>query len=177
MADNSGRFNFIVAVVAPIVIVACCIAVGAQTGENAETLGTADPAEVAARLVVRLDTAVADLELAALTRVSHTGFCEAETFDAAPKDRYVVAVGYHYTPGVSAQNDHIIALYERWTELGWEAEIVFRTDGFARAAATDADDTFKARTDWRELVVSVTSPCYLFPGEPVWGEVTPADPL
>lgn len=142
----------------------------------AEPVGTADPADVAARLIVRLDTATAELGLSPDARVVHTGFCGAATYEAAPKDRYVVVAGYRYTPGVSAQNDHIVALYEHWGALGWAAEIRFDGyTGLASGEASDAGDAFKALTDWREMSVSVTSPCYLFQGEPVWGAVTPGE--
>ncbi|GIG66619.1 hypothetical protein [Phytomonospora endophytica] len=178
MSTRSGAVNVTAAVVTPIIVVICCIGVMSRGGKTEEPIATADPAEVAARLVVRLDTATAELDLPMDALVAHTGFCDAPNFEVPPKDRYVVVTGYRYTPGVSAQNDHIIALYERWGELGWQAEIDFDSyTGMADTEASDAGDGFSAFTDWRELTVSVTSPCYLFEGEPVWGEITPAPAL
>lgn len=139
--------------------------------ESPRPVGTADPADVAARLVIRLDTATAEVGLPVDGRKFNTITCGSGGFDPAPKDRYMVVVRYHYTPADSAENDDVRALYERWGELGWKAEIRYtggpgRDDdsgvghsGFAVAEATDAGDSFRAETDWLETAVWVTSPC------------------
>ncbi|HEY1180344.1 MAG TPA: hypothetical protein VGF17_29660 [Phytomonospora sp.] len=176
MPRNSGAFA--TAILAPIVVVACCVFAIGRGGTSEEPVGTADPAEVAARLAVRLDTATAAIGLPLDGSVFYTGRCDAPNFEVAPDDRFVLVARYHYTPEVSAQNDDVIGLYEHWETLGWGPELHFVAEtGLADAEAEDAGDAFRAATDWRETSVAVSSPCYRFAGEPVWGEVTPADVL
>lgn len=174
----------ILTVVAALTLLAAC------GRDVVEPVGTAEPADVAARLVIRLDTATAEIGLPLDGREFNTVTCAVEGFDVPPKDRYMVAGQYHYVPEPGTENDGVRALYEYWGELGWKAEIRYNGgpgrdsdngvghSGFAVAEATDAGDTFTAETDWLETVVWVVSPCYLFASEPVWGEITPAgEPL
>ena len=166
--------------------VAVLVLLSACGQDAAEPVGTADPADVAARLVTRLDTATAEIGLPVDGRKFNTVTCAADGFEVAAKDRYTVVVRYHFVPEGSAENNDVSALYEYWGGLGWKAEIRYNGgpgrdedngvghSGFAIAEATDAGDSFRAETDWLETAVWVVSPCYLFAGEAVWGEITPA---
>lgn len=170
--------TFIAAALGALLLTGC--------GHAPEAVGTAAPADVAARLSGRLDTATARIGVPVVGRSFSASRCKTEAFSARPTDRFTIIATYFFAFAESADpaahNDDVVALHQYWLTLGWDAELSYETKEFnaayykvARADATDVGDTFRAENSWERLSVVVASPCYLFGDlEPVWGDVTPA---